>query len=212
MGEEDFYPTQIAQFALPHYSKNLNEPEPRIRAYGHNNKYTVLENVDTVQANWLLLAKISNLTHSNSSSLMITVKNRKTKHTYRVHYIPVDLLLNVQDDNIYYGLGLQALNKRHHLTRDFHIDAQKLFKSNIRRTLSPHSRSRSISERCSYSLSPGRHNCRRKSCSHYRYDSRSRSSSRQPPSPSSLPPGRHSGRCCRCCRCCSRSPTMFEES
>uniref|UniRef100_A0A1A9Z5G5 RRM domain-containing protein n=1 Tax=Glossina pallidipes TaxID=7398 RepID=A0A1A9Z5G5_GLOPL len=73
--------------------------------------------------------------------------------------------------------------------------------------MSPHSRSRSISERCSYSLSPGRHNCRRKSCSHYRYDSRSRSSSRQPPSPSSLPPGRHSGRYSHDSRSCSRSIT-----
>uniref|UniRef100_A0A1A9VX68 heparosan-N-sulfate-glucuronate 5-epimerase n=1 Tax=Glossina austeni TaxID=7395 RepID=A0A1A9VX68_GLOAU len=154
-----FYPTQIAQFALSHYSKNLTEPEPRIR---------MLENVDSVQANWLLPAKISNLTRiwhpkfnssviqyetaidfdsaivlreinqtldlvlsadfllvTNSSSLMITVENRETKHTYRVHYIPVDLLLSVQDENIYYGLGLQALNKWHHLTRDLHIDVQK---------------------------------------------------------------------------------------
>ncbi|KAI9578378.1 hypothetical protein GQX74_004932 [Glossina fuscipes] len=58
-------------------------------------------------------------------SLMITVENRETKHTYRVRYIPVDLLWSVQDANIYYGLGLQALNKRHHLTRDLHIDVQK---------------------------------------------------------------------------------------
>uniref|UniRef100_A0A1B0BHG7 D-glucuronyl C5-epimerase beta-sandwich domain-containing protein n=1 Tax=Glossina palpalis gambiensis TaxID=67801 RepID=A0A1B0BHG7_9MUSC len=62
---------------------------------------------------------------TNSSSLMITVENRETKHTYRVRYIPVDLLWSVQDANIYYGLGLQALNKRHHLTRDLHIDVQK---------------------------------------------------------------------------------------
>uniref|UniRef100_A0A1B0G2L5 D-glucuronyl C5-epimerase beta-sandwich domain-containing protein n=1 Tax=Glossina morsitans morsitans TaxID=37546 RepID=A0A1B0G2L5_GLOMM len=72
---------------------------------------------------------------TNSSSLMTTVENRETKHTYPVHYIPVDLLLSVQDENVYYSLSLQALNKRHHLTRDLHIDVQKLFKSNIRRTL-----------------------------------------------------------------------------
>ncbi|KAI9579550.1 transformer-2 sex-determining protein [Glossina fuscipes] len=71
----------------------------------------------------------------------------------------------------------------------------------------PRSRSRSISERRSYSRSPGRHNSRRKSYSHYRYDSRSRSSSRQPPSPPSLPPGRHSGRYSHDSRSCSRSIT-----
>uniref|UniRef100_A0A1B0B9W0 D-glucuronyl C5-epimerase beta-sandwich domain-containing protein n=1 Tax=Glossina palpalis gambiensis TaxID=67801 RepID=A0A1B0B9W0_9MUSC len=63
---------------------------------------------------------------TNSSSLMITVENCRTKHTYRVHYIPVDLLLSVQDENIYHDLGLQALSKWHHLTRDLHIDVQKV--------------------------------------------------------------------------------------
>ncbi|KAI9576584.1 hypothetical protein GQX74_009641 [Glossina fuscipes] len=42
---------------------------------------------------------------TNSSSLMIIVENRETKHTYRVQYTPIDLLLTVQDENIYYDLG-----------------------------------------------------------------------------------------------------------
>uniref|UniRef100_A0A1B0AKM4 D-glucuronyl C5-epimerase beta-sandwich domain-containing protein n=1 Tax=Glossina palpalis gambiensis TaxID=67801 RepID=A0A1B0AKM4_9MUSC len=60
-----------------------------------------------------------------TSSLMITVENHEAKHTYRTHYIAVDLLLNAQDANIYYGLDLQALNKLHHLIRDLQIDVQK---------------------------------------------------------------------------------------
>ncbi|XP_023296487.2 D-glucuronyl C5-epimerase B isoform X1 [Lucilia cuprina] len=153
-----FYPTQIAQFALSHYSKNLTEPEPRIR---------ILENADNVLNTWSI-PKGSNLTRkwhpkfnssviqyetaidfdsaitlnnidqtldlvlnidllliTNSSSLMVTVENHETKRTYRVHYIPADLLLSVQDENIYYGLSVQALNKWRHLTRDLHIDVQK---------------------------------------------------------------------------------------
>lgn len=40
-----FYPTQIAQFGLSHYSKNLTEPEP---------KRIVLEDGDAVQADWVV--------------------------------------------------------------------------------------------------------------------------------------------------------------
>ncbi|KAI9578388.1 hypothetical protein GQX74_004942 [Glossina fuscipes] len=54
-----------------------------------------------------------------------TVGNHEAKHTHRTHYIPVDLLLNAQDANIYCGLDLQALNKLHHLIRDLQIDVQK---------------------------------------------------------------------------------------
>ncbi|OWR55408.1 D-glucuronyl C5-epimerase B isoform X1 [Danaus plexippus] len=40
-----FYPTQIAQFGLAHYSKNLTEPEPRIR---------VIDDGDKVLENWIV--------------------------------------------------------------------------------------------------------------------------------------------------------------
>ncbi|XP_061396807.1 D-glucuronyl C5-epimerase B [Musca vetustissima] len=154
-----YYPTQIAQFALSHYSKNLSEPAPRIN---------ILENADEVRNTWHI-PKSSNLSRiwhpkfnstviqyetavdfdsaivlnnlnqamdmvlsvdllliTNSSSLLVTIENHETKRTYRLHYIPADLLLSVQDDNIYYGLGgTQTLNKWRHLTRDLHIDVQK---------------------------------------------------------------------------------------
>ncbi|XP_059224462.1 D-glucuronyl C5-epimerase isoform X2 [Stomoxys calcitrans] len=153
-----FYPTQVAQFALAHYSKNLTEPPPRIN---------ILENADSIRNKWSV-PKSSNLSRiwhpkfnssviqyetavdfdsaitlnninqaldlvlgvdllliTNSSSLLVTVENHETKRTYRVHYIPADLLLSVQEDNIYYGLGVQSLNKWRHLIRDLHIDIQK---------------------------------------------------------------------------------------
>nr|XP_017010022.2 D-glucuronyl C5-epimerase B [Drosophila takahashii] len=152
-----FYPTQIAQFALSHYSKNLTEPPPRVR---------VLEDGDGNQMDWStpktsnmtriwhhkfntsvvqfetapgyegaisialnqtldLLLSVDLLLVTNSSSLMVTVQNRDTRHSYTLHYIPADLLLSVQDSNIYYGLGGSALNKWRHITRDLHIDVQK---------------------------------------------------------------------------------------
>lgn len=56
---------------------------------------------------------------------MIHVENREWKRSYILHYIPSDLLLSVQDANIYYGMGVKVLQKWHHLTRDVHIDIQK---------------------------------------------------------------------------------------
>ncbi|XP_034478535.1 D-glucuronyl C5-epimerase B isoform X2 [Drosophila innubila] len=152
-----FYPTQIAQFALAHYSKNLTEATPRIH---------VLEDADGNQMDWTT-PKTSNMTRiwhhkfntsivqfettigyesaisiqlnqtqdlvlsvdlllvTNSSTLMVTVLNRDTKHRYTLHYIAAELLLSVQESNIYYGLGSGALNKWRHITRDLHIDVQK---------------------------------------------------------------------------------------
>ncbi|XP_017866786.1 PREDICTED: D-glucuronyl C5-epimerase [Drosophila arizonae] len=152
-----FYPTQIAQFALAHYSKNLTEQTPRIH---------ILEDADSNQMEWNT-PKTSNLTRiwhhkfntsivqfettigyesaisiqlnqtqdlvlsvdlllvTNSSSLMVTVLNRDTKHSYNLHYLAAELLLSVQESNIYYGLGAGSLNKWRHITRDLHIDLQK---------------------------------------------------------------------------------------
>ncbi|XP_068144007.1 D-glucuronyl C5-epimerase isoform X2 [Drosophila tropicalis] len=132
-----FYPTQIAQFALSHYSKNLTEAAPRVH---------VLEDADANQMEWQipkatigyssaisinphqtldLLLSVDLLLVTNSSSLMVTVLNRETKLKYSLHYLPADLVLSVQDTNIYYGMGRLSLNRWRHLTRDLHIDVQK---------------------------------------------------------------------------------------
>ncbi|XP_055855063.1 D-glucuronyl C5-epimerase B [Episyrphus balteatus] len=152
-----FYPTQIAQFALSHYSKNLTEPEPRRK---------ILEDADANQMEWIT-PKSSNLTRiwhpkfnttvvqfetaidyesavsinvdyaldlvlsldvllvSNSSSLMVTLQNRETKHTYNLYYIIADLVVSVQEENIYYGLGSSSVHRWRRLTRDLLIDVQK---------------------------------------------------------------------------------------
>lgn len=150
-----YYATQIAQFGLSHYSKNLTEPEPTRR---------VLEDGDSNQSNWIIPKNSSiirnvsvnhtaivNFTTTNqfdsavsletdyvldlllsvdllltpNSSLMVTMQNRESQQTYYLHYILADFSLTVQDANIYHGIGTGAVNRWKHLTRDLFIDVQK---------------------------------------------------------------------------------------
>lgn len=55
---------------------------------------------------------------------MITLQNRETKQLYNIHYVVADILLTVQDENFYYGLGTST-NTWKHLTRDLLVDLQK---------------------------------------------------------------------------------------
>lgn len=59
-----------------------------------------------------------------NSSFCITVQNRETKRSYHLHYIVADLLISVQDDNFYYGIGGNGSQWKH-LTRDLLVDLQK---------------------------------------------------------------------------------------
>lgn len=135
-----FYPTQIAQFGLAHYSRNLTEPEPRRK---------VIEDGDKVLANWTtpqnssvtvsrlgptnvvhfqtgnsldsavfvdldhaldLVLSVNLFMHGNAT-MMVTVQHRESKHDYFIHYIHNDLFVTAQDDNIYYGLGVSGSGK-----------------------------------------------------------------------------------------------------
>lgn len=150
-----FYATQIAQFGLSHYSKNLTEPEPTRK---------VLENGETSQSNWIIprnsslnrnisfnYTSVVNFNTTNqfdsaiylemdhvldlllsvdlfltpNSSLMVTMQNRESQQTYYLHYILADFSLTVQDANIYHGIGMSAVNRWKHLARDLFIDVQK---------------------------------------------------------------------------------------
>lgn len=59
-----------------------------------------------------------------NSSLMVTLQNRETKRLYNLHYVVADILLSVQDDNFYYGIGTTATAWKR-LTRDLLVDLQK---------------------------------------------------------------------------------------
>lgn len=88
-----------------------------------NNNNNSINNNTTQLLDLILDADV--LLVTNSSSLMIIMENRETKRSYRLHYIPTELLISVQENNIYYGMGLHSLNRWHHLTRDLHVDVQK---------------------------------------------------------------------------------------
>lgn len=150
-----YYPTQIAQFGLAHYSKNLTDPEPRIK---------IIEDAEKDQSEWII-PKESNLTRAydrrvnsnvihitttshyesainlpldhvldlvlsidilfrSNSSLIVTLQNRETKKMYNLYYIVADLVLSVQDENFYYGIGSNQTGWKH-LTRDLLVDLQK---------------------------------------------------------------------------------------
>ena len=149
-----FYATQIAQFGLSHYSKNLTEPEPTKK---------ILEDGESNQASWFVprnssiarssssLTTIVNFTTSNqfenavklemdhvldlllsvdilfkpNSSLMVTLQNRESQQNYYLHYIVADFSITVQDSNIYHGIGVSSANRWKHLARDLFIDVQK---------------------------------------------------------------------------------------
>ncbi|KAL7051549.1 hypothetical protein ACKWTF_004500 [Chironomus riparius] len=150
-----FYATQIAQFGLSHYSKNLTEPEPTRK---------IIEDADSNQFQWITLRNSSisrnysadvtgvvNFATTNqfdsaiyadmdhvvdlifsvdlyfqlNASLIITMQNRETLQLYNLHYILADLSITVQDSNIYHGIGINALQKWKRITRDLFVDVQK---------------------------------------------------------------------------------------
>lgn len=134
-----YYPTQIAQFGLSHYSKNLTDPEPRRK---------IIEDADHNQSIWTV-PKGSNLTRTQetistnnhiiifsttpyttitmhldhvldlvfsidvelqpNSSITVTVQNRETKQLYHIHYVISDTLLTVSDESNFY-YGIGTIN------------------------------------------------------------------------------------------------------
>ncbi|XP_071049996.1 D-glucuronyl C5-epimerase B isoform X2 [Onthophagus taurus] len=148
-----YYPTQIAQFGLAHYSKNLTEPEPRRK---------VVENADKELGKWTVPLGASltrtyltvfetnvlnfstdaytngiklkmdhvldfvmslNILLQANSSLTVVLQNRENKENYNLHYISSDVHISLQNNNIYHGIGIIAKWKR--ITRDLIIDFQK---------------------------------------------------------------------------------------
>ncbi|KAG5896515.1 hypothetical protein JTB14_020488 [Gonioctena quinquepunctata] len=125
-----YYPTQIAQFGLSHYSKNLTEPEPRRK---------IIEDCEQ-NVNWIVpvTAKLENVFESSVASRILRFStsdkymdgihlamdhNRETKEIFHLHYITSDVWITVQNNNVYHGIGTFQEWKK--LTRDLVIDLQK---------------------------------------------------------------------------------------
>ncbi|PSN38350.1 D-glucuronyl C5-epimerase [Blattella germanica] len=149
-----YYPTQIAQFGLSHYSKNLTEPEPR---------HTVLEDAEHDLAHWVVPTDTTfsrdvdpqtgshilqfsspdgvslrldhvldfvlsvNLRLAVNGSLSVTLQSRETHdQVFQLHYICSELLISAQDRHVYHGIGPCGLDRAwRRLTRDLVVDLHK---------------------------------------------------------------------------------------
>ncbi|XP_065222760.1 D-glucuronyl C5-epimerase [Planococcus citri] len=150
-----YYPTQIAQFGLSHYSKAILEPELVKR---------VLEDGEDNQANWIvshvssikrdvdddadsqvlcfdtaenkpimlhindtlpILSFDLKLNPKGSNEFVVEVKNIVEKLTYYLHYDCNGEHINVSGDDIYYGLICNGRENWYKLSRDIFIDVQK---------------------------------------------------------------------------------------
>lgn len=150
-----FYATQIAQFGLSHYSKNLTEPEPtrKIIDDGDHNQASWLIPRDSTLTRYLSVnhTTIVNFTTTNqfdsaitneldhvldlllsidillhtNASLIVTMQNRETQQLYYLHYLLADFSISAQDANIYHGIGTGSVDRWKHLARDLFVDVQK---------------------------------------------------------------------------------------
>lgn len=149
-----FYPTQIAQFGLSHYSKSLIEPESvklvledgeTTRAYwsaSHTAEVRRIQDPDVdsmvlcSDAGSKLISLRTNLTLPilsfdlklkpiNTSKLTVVIQNLAEKQTYNLHYTCDQQHISVSDFDIHYGLFCKDTFQWHKLSRDLVIDIQK---------------------------------------------------------------------------------------
>lgn len=145
-----FYATQIAQFGLTHYSKNFTDVEPRrhIIENGDDVQAEWELNGNTIKRTYLaekfsecvpfaaatgssislnlnmtldLVLSVDILLHLNAS-IVVRVQNRD-EPIYNLVYHMSEQVIDVDGDNIYYGLGRKRQWRR--ITRDLFIDFQK---------------------------------------------------------------------------------------
>lgn len=122
-----FYATQVAQFGLSHYSKNLTEPEP-------NRK--LIEDGDANQANWTI-PKESSLVRSRSSNELTNIVNFTTTSQFESAIylemdhvldllLSVDVLLTTNSSLIVtmQNRETQQIFFLHYLLADFYISVQ----------------------------------------------------------------------------------------
>lgn len=124
-----FYPTQIAQFALAHYSKHLAEPSPKIR---------VLENADSNKANWHTpkSSNISRIWHPKFNTSVIQYEtaigydsavNMDVNETFEL-VLSVDLLLVTNSSSLMVMLQSRETKQNytlHYIPADLRLSIQE---------------------------------------------------------------------------------------
>lgn len=125
-----YYPTQIAQFGLAHYSKNLTEPEPRRK---------VIDDSESVLAAWTeskgsVIARIKD-SSKYSEVLQFSTADQTSNHVFIKlnHVLDFILSFDVQlqyNSSIIIGLKNQEKNEvyyLHYIPSDVMISSQVLY-------------------------------------------------------------------------------------
>uniref|UniRef100_A0A1B6CJP8 heparosan-N-sulfate-glucuronate 5-epimerase n=1 Tax=Clastoptera arizonana TaxID=38151 RepID=A0A1B6CJP8_9HEMI len=149
-----YYPTQIAQFGLSHYSKNLTEPEPRRKVLEDGSSMTpdwIVDSNSVISRSFapeynskvlryqsdtgiklmvdtvldFVLSLDLKLSAADNSSFIVVLQSREKKQTWNLHYICSQQIIFAKDQDIYYGLGCDQNSSWLKLTRDLLVDLQK---------------------------------------------------------------------------------------
>ena len=147
-----YYPTQIAQFALSHFSshianKNKNTEDKTVieddildevltnnkpaagRVIDEDSQNLVIEFQDTldfhVKTKHLIVCL--DLKNLNGAGFKITVESESSGETFILHYLPRDDFLSVERDKIMFGFGSDSVGEWIRFTRDVVVDIDKVF-------------------------------------------------------------------------------------
>ena len=147
-----YYPTQIAQFALSHFSsqlanKNKNTEDKTVieddildevltnnkpaagRVIDEDSQNLVIEFQDTldfhVKTKHLIVCL--DLKNLNGAGFKITVESESSGETFVLHYLPRDDFLSVEKDKIMFGFGSDSVGEWIRFTRDVVVDIDKVF-------------------------------------------------------------------------------------
>ncbi|KRX99400.1 D-glucuronyl C5-epimerase [Trichinella pseudospiralis] len=122
-----YYPVQIGQYGLEHYSRSIIEPMPQVQHIaGLGEKRCFVEGQQTItiqNSSELSVLRMFLLSSDRESSFHITVQRSDTKQLYRIHYIPVSEPIRVINSfDVYFGFGQLPKNRWIRFTRDLGVD------------------------------------------------------------------------------------------
>uniref|UniRef100_A0A0K8SUY8 heparosan-N-sulfate-glucuronate 5-epimerase n=1 Tax=Lygus hesperus TaxID=30085 RepID=A0A0K8SUY8_LYGHE len=143
-----YYPTQVSQFGLAHYSKNLTEPEPRIKvlddgisSFGNwsgdkvsrENHILVFNTMGAesrdvhMSMDYVLDFVLSvelMLRAGDNSSFVVVVQSREKNEVWNLHYSCSSPLIQSKNQDVYHKVNCEE-GKWSTLVRDLLVDLQK---------------------------------------------------------------------------------------
>ncbi|BES96491.1 D-glucuronyl C5-epimerase C-terminus [Nesidiocoris tenuis] len=142
-----YYPTQVAQFGLAHYSKNLTEPEPRSRIFddgltvfgnwsgkvSRENRHLVFNKRENESRDvhmlmdhvldFVLTVELL-LKAGDNSSFTVVLQSREKNEAWNLHYSCNSPLIHSEHQDVYHRIECNE-GKWSFLVRDLLVDLQK---------------------------------------------------------------------------------------